>query len=152
MKSLYYWCMNDLLSTWWTIRCTINDLYMMNNPMYQLGLQLFGYIPITDIQTHPSEMAIFTWKMGHVHINDMHTPPHLCQYRTLFVQVCRSNFRECVVIADDDSYQRTHKCLFITILTKETLLCLGDRYHSLKNGKEASEVTEGKSSRMRWGR
>ena len=46
---------------------------MMNNPMYQLGLQLFGYIPITDVQTHPSEMAIFTWKMGHVHINDMQT-------------------------------------------------------------------------------
>ena len=28
----------------------------------------------------------------------------------------------------------------------------GDRCHNLKNGKEASEVTEGKSSRMRWGR
>ena len=26
------------------------------------------------------------------------------------------------------------------------------RYHNLKNGKEASEVTEGKSSMMRWGR
>ena len=25
------------------------------------------------------------------------------------------------------------------------------RCHDLKNGKEASEVTEGKSSRMRWG-
>ena len=26
------------------------------------------------------------------------------------------------------------------------------RCHNLKNGKEASEATEGKSSRMRWGR
>ena len=26
------------------------------------------------------------------------------------------------------------------------------RYHNLENGKEASEVTEGKSSRLRWGR
>ena len=28
----------------------------------------------------------------------------------------------------------------------------GGRCHNLKNDKEASEVTEGKSSRMRWGR
>ena len=28
----------------------------------------------------------------------------------------------------------------------------GDRFHNLKNGNEASEVTEGKSSRMGWGR
>ena len=28
----------------------------------------------------------------------------------------------------------------------------GGRCHNLKNGKEISEVTEGKSSRMRWGR
>ena len=28
----------------------------------------------------------------------------------------------------------------------------GGRFYNLKNGKEASEVTEGKASRMRWGK
>ena len=30
--------------------------------------------------------------------------------------------------------------------------CVVVRCHNVKNGKEASEVTYGKSSRMRWGR